>query len=115
VEQIFEEQRRWTTKGVTKQQVRHGISSLPKQVSDPSRLAALKRGHWQVETGLHYVTDVTLGEDAGQTHVGAGADVLALLRTIAISLLRRAGYRRIAARMTHLRSLVSKSSRTHKP
>ena len=43
----------------------------------PHSLAALKRGHWQVENGLHYVKDVTLGEDASQTHVGNGADVFA--------------------------------------
>jgi predicted transposase YbfD/YdcC len=99
--QVFEYTRRWTTKGVTKQQVRYGITSLPEQVSAPKQLAALKRGHWQVENGLHYVKDVTLGEDASQTHVGASADVLAMVRNIAISLLRRAGYRNIAARLRH--------------
>ena len=78
--QVFEYTRIWTTKGVTKQQVRHGITSLPATVSSAAQLAALKRGHWQVENGLHYVKDVTLGEDASQTHVGAGADVLAMVR-----------------------------------
>jgi predicted transposase YbfD/YdcC len=99
--QVFEYTRRWTTKGVTKQQVRHGITSLPATVSSAAQLAALKRGHWQVENALHYVKDVTLGEDASQTHVAAGADVLAMVRNIAISLLRRAGYRTIAARLRH--------------
>jgi predicted transposase YbfD/YdcC len=99
--QVFEYTRTWTTKGVRKQQVRHGITSLPTTVSDAAQLAALKRGHWQVENGLHYVKDVTLGEDASQTHVGAGADILAMVRNIAISLLRRAGYRTIAARLRH--------------
>src|SRR5262245_6527689 len=99
--QVFEEERTWTTKGVTKQQVRHGITSLPEQVSAPKQLAALKRGHWQVENGLHYIKDVTLGEDASQSHVGASADILAIVRNIAISLLRRAGYRNIAARLRH--------------
>ena len=100
LEQVFEDTRTWTTKGVTKQQVRYGITSLPAEVSDAARVAVLKRGHWQVENGLHYVKDVTLGEDASQTHVGKGADVFAMVRNIAISLLRRAGYRTIAA---HLR------------
>lgn len=99
--QVFEYTRKWTAKGITKQQVRHGISSLPKQVSEPKQLAALKRGHWQVENGLHYVKDVTLGEDKCQAHVGAAADILAMVRNIAISLLRRAGYRTIAARLRH--------------
>jgi hypothetical protein len=99
--QVFEEERLWTTKGVTKQQVPYGITSLPEQVSAPKQLAALKRGHWQVENGLHYVKGVTLGEAASRIHVGASADVLAMVRTIAISLLRRAGYRNIAARLRH--------------
>ncbi len=43
--------------------------------------------------------DVTLGEDASQTHLGNGADVFAMLRNTAISLLRRAGYRNIAAQL----------------
>jgi len=97
--QVFEYTRRWTSKGVAKQQVRYGISSLPTDVSDAARLATLKRGHWQVENGLHYVKDVTLGEDASQTHVGNGADVFAMVRNIAISLLRRAGHRDIAAQL----------------
>src|SRR5215210_3205829 len=97
--QVFEYTRRWTSKGVTKQQVRYGITSLPADVSDAAHLAALKRGHWQVENGLHYVKDVTLGEDASQMHVGNGADVFAIVRNIAISLLRRAGHRDIAAQL----------------
>lgn len=68
-------------------------------MSDAARLAALKRGHWQVENGLHWVKDITLGEDASQTHVGNAADVLAMLRNIAISLLRRDGHRDIAAQL----------------
>jgi predicted transposase YbfD/YdcC len=97
--QVFEYTRTWTSKGVRKQQVRYGISSLGAEVSDAARLAALKRGHWQVENGLHHVKDVTLGEDASQTHVGNAADVLAMLRNIAISLLRRDGHRDIAAQL----------------
>jgi predicted transposase YbfD/YdcC len=99
LEQVFEFTRTWTSKGVTKQQVRYGVTSLPPEVGDAARLAALKRGHWQVENGLHYVKDVTLGEDASQTYVGNSADVFAMLRNIAISLLRRDGHRDIAAQL----------------
>jgi predicted transposase YbfD/YdcC len=101
VAQVFEYTRRWTSKGRTKQQVRYGISSLPSSVSDAAQIAKLKRGHWQVENGLHYVKDVTLGEDASQAHVGTSADVVAMVRNIAISLLRRAGHRDIATCLRH--------------
>ena len=97
--QVFEYTRSWTSQGLRKQQVRYGITSLPAAVSDAARLATLKRAHWQVENGLHYVKDVTLGEDASQTHVGNAADVFAMVRNIAISLLRRAGHRDIAAQL----------------
>ena len=101
LEQVFEYTRRWTSKGVSRQQVRYGITSLPAIVSDPARVAALKRGHWQIENALHWVKDVTLGEDASQAHVGYAADILAMLRNTAISLLRREGYRTIAARLRY--------------
>lgn len=100
--QVFEYTRTWTSKGARKQQVRYGITSLPAEVGNAARLAALKRGHWQVENGLHWVKDVTLGEDASQTHVGNGADVIAMVRNVAISLLRRAGHRDIAAQLRRL-------------
>lgn len=101
VTQVFEYTRSWSTKTGTKQQIRYGITSLPRTVASPVQLATLKRDHWQVENGLHYVKDVTLGEDASQLHCGHGADVVALVRTIAISLIRRAGYRTIAAQLRH--------------
>lgn len=97
--QVFELTRTWTKKGKTKTQVRYGITSLPQEVSDGADLAMLKRGHWQVENALHYVKDVTFGEDRSQTRVGFGADILAMLRNTAITLIRRAGHRDIAARL----------------
>jgi hypothetical protein len=70
-------------------------------VSDAARLAALNRGHGQVENGLHWGKAVRLGADASQTDVGHAADVLAMLWNTAISLIRRAGFRTIAARLRH--------------
>lgn len=97
--QVFEYIRTWTAKGVSKQQVRYGITSLPADVGNAARPAIVKRGHWQVENGLHYVRDVTPGEDASQTHVGNAADVFAMVWNIAISLIRVAGHRDIEAQL----------------
>ena len=47
---------------------------------------------------MQYTATASTGEDASQTHVGKGADVVAMVRNIAMSLLRRAGHRNIAAR-----------------
>ena len=42
---------------------------------------------------------MVLAEDASLTHTGAGPTVMALLRDTALSLLRRAGHRRIARQL----------------
>src|SRR5262245_32607733 len=46
-------------------EVSYGVTSLAPQRADAARLEALWRGHWTIENGLHYVRDVSLGEDSG--------------------------------------------------
>lgn len=99
--QVFVIRRTWVQKGKSKQEVRYGITSLPAGVASAGRLLQLKRGHWGTENRLHYVKDMTLGEDHSHLHCGAGPQIMAILRTSAISLLRRAGYSAIAAQLRH--------------
>ena len=48
------------------------------------------RGHWGIENGLHWVLDVVFREDRSRIRAeNAGAN-LALIRRVAVSLLRRA-------------------------
>jgi predicted transposase YbfD/YdcC len=101
VAQVVEVTRTWTYKGARKQAVRLGITSLPRTVAGASRILTLQRGHWGVENRLHYVKDVTLGEDQSSIHGGAAPQVMAALRNTAIGLLRRAGHHAIAARLRH--------------
>jgi hypothetical protein len=74
----------------------YGLSSLPAQSATPARLLALSRGHWTIENRLHWVRDVTFDEDRSRVRKGAGAQVMASIRNLAISLLRLAGARYIA-------------------
>lgn len=104
LQQVFEVTRVWIERGVTKTQVRYGITSLPAEVADAWRVLALKRGHWGVENRLHYVKDVTLGEDASQIHQGWGADVMAMLRNAALNVVRKAGHTRIACALRYYSS-----------
>lgn len=97
--QVFRLERSWEQHDETKREVQYGITSLPPEIADPARLLELKRGHWQIENGLHYVKDVTLGEDRSLIHRGNGASVMALIRDLAISLLRQNGYQAIAPRL----------------
>jgi hypothetical protein len=73
-----------------------GLSSLPVERASPACLLALSRGHWTIENRLHWVRDVTFDEDRSRVRTGAGAQVMASLRNLAISLLRLAGARYIA-------------------
>lgn len=100
--QVFRLERTWHEDGSEKQAVHYGITSLPPDIAGPERLLALKRDHWQIETGLHYVKDVTLGEDRSLVHVGQGPLVMAMLRDTVISLIRRSGWRMIASRLRYL-------------
>jgi hypothetical protein len=83
----------------------YGITSLGPEEADAAMLLALVRGHWGIENQLHYVRDVTLGEDACQVSKGSAPQVLAALRNASVYLLAevRAGShaaatRRLAAR-----------------
>jgi hypothetical protein len=79
----------------------HGLSSLPVERATPACLLALSRGHWTIENRLHWVRDVTFDEDRSRVRTGAGAQVMASIRNLAISLLRLAGARYIAPALRH--------------
>lgn len=97
VQQVFRLERTWREHGEAKRTLRYGITSLPADVADADRLLALRRGHWSIENRLHRHKDVNFREDASLIHAGQGPTVMAVLRDAALSLLHRAGIRRIAA------------------
>lgn len=101
LEQVFEIRRCWQSKGIWKEAVRYGVTSLPATIAIPERLLKLKRGHWTIENGLHYVKDVTMDEDKSTVHADNGPKIMAALRNTALSLLRHAGFSTIAARMRY--------------
>jgi len=99
VAQVFRLERTWREHGQEKQALHYGLTSLPPDHAAAARRLALRRGHWQIENRLHRSKDVTLGEDASLTHTGSGPTVMALLRDAVLSLLHRAGHRRIARQL----------------
>jgi len=72
-------------------EVVYGITSLFPRVADAKTLLKHNRNHWHIENKLHYVRDVTFGEDASRIRTGAGPHVMATLRNLTIGLLRLAG------------------------
>jgi hypothetical protein len=75
----------------------YAVTSLTPERADPARLLALVRGQWEIENRLHWVRDVTFDEDRSQVRTGHAPRVMATLRNLAISVLRRAGATNIAA------------------
>jgi predicted transposase YbfD/YdcC len=98
-QQVFRLERTWREQGKPKRALHYGITSLTSTEAGAARLLTLRRGHWAIENRLHRRKDVTFGEDASLIHVGQGPTVMALLRDAAVSLLHRAGVRRVAARL----------------
>ena len=67
-------------------EVRDFISSLPPRVE---RLATLIRGHWGIENRLHWSLDVTFNEDQSRIRQGHADENAALLRRLALSILKQ--------------------------
>ena len=69
---------------------RYYISSLPGATNaDAKRLNSVIRTHWEVENRVHWVLDVAMAEDTNRTRKGESAQNLALIRKLALNLLRR--------------------------
>jgi predicted transposase YbfD/YdcC len=65
---------------------RYYLSSLP---PDAALLGQAIRAHWGVENRLHWVLDVQFGEDASAVRVGEAAHTFAVLRHLALNLIRQ--------------------------
>lgn len=67
-----------------------------------AEIAALIRGHWGIENGLHWVLDVAFREDANRTRAGHAGANLGVVRRVAASLLKQApGNGSIKAKRLH--------------
>ena len=62
------------------------ISSLP---SNAEQILGAARAHWSIETSLHWVLDVAFREDDCRLRTGHGPENLAILRHMALNLLKQ--------------------------
>ena len=68
------------------------ITNLPSALAAPQQLLAYWRHHWDNENKVNWVRDVTFGEDRARIRKGGAPIVLALLRSLTITLIRMAGF-----------------------
>jgi predicted transposase YbfD/YdcC len=97
IAQVAQLTRTVQTKGTLRAETVYLITTLAPEQASPQRLLELVRGHWHIENGLHYVRDVTFGEDHSRLRTGNAPQILAALRNLVITLIHRSGSREIAA------------------
>jgi predicted transposase YbfD/YdcC len=69
---------------------RYYLSSLPGATDAAAKhLNRVIRTHWEIENRVHWVLDVAMGEDVNRTRKGESAQNLALIRKLALNLVRQ--------------------------
>jgi predicted transposase YbfD/YdcC len=84
-------------KGKTTTETVCAVTSLGPERASAKRLLAISRGHWGIENKLHWVRDMSLGEDACRVRTGEAPEILAAVRNSVLRLIRSSGLTEIAA------------------
>jgi len=87
--------------GHVTRETRYFISSLP---SDAKRFAEVARGHWAVENSLHWCLDIAFREDDSRVRSGHGQENLAILRRLALTLIKQDPQRKIGVKASRKRA-----------
>ena len=87
LERVIEKKERFHDQGKTTTEVVYAITSCRPAQSTAAGLLLRWRVHWHIENRLHWVRDVTFGEDASQIAAGQAPTVFAVLRNAAVTLL----------------------------
>lgn len=93
--------RRTTTIGKVSLERVYAVTSLAAEQADAAEIARRVRQHWGIENKIHYVRDVTYGEDTSRVRTDTAPRAMATLRNLAIGALRLTGHTNIAAGLRH--------------
>jgi predicted transposase YbfD/YdcC len=89
---------------------RYYISTLG---ADAKRMGEAIRGHWAIENSMHWVLDVSFGEDQCRARVQNAAQNFAILRRIVINLLRADPSTKVGAKTKRLKACADDRYRAH--
>jgi predicted transposase YbfD/YdcC len=81
---------------------RYFISSL--DAHDPKRLERVVRAHWSIENTLHWVLDIAFDEDSNRTRKGHSAANLAVIRHIALNLIKAEKMAKVGVKIKRLKA-----------
>ena len=84
-------------------EARHYLSSLP---ADAPLLQRVIRSHWGVENRLHWVLDLAFREDESRVRADHAPQNLAVIRHLALNLLRRDPTRRIGLKNSRFKAAL---------
>jgi predicted transposase YbfD/YdcC len=88
-------------------EVTYGLVSMRVEEAGAAEIERLWRGHWTIENSLHYVRDVTFGEDAGHAAQGSTAHALAALRNGLLKLIRHGQWRSVPDALAYFGASVA--------
>jgi len=84
------------------EETRYFISSL--DADDPARLERVVRAHWAIENNLHWVLDIAFDEDGNRARKGHSAANLAVIRHIALNLIKAEKSSKVGVKIKRLKA-----------
>lgn len=89
-------------KGKVRGETVYALTSLDLSNVSVKMMGNYIRSHWFIENKLHYVRDVTLGEDLCRIRKGNGSQLFASMRNIVLNLFRLNDVENIAAEIREM-------------
>lgn len=83
-------------------ETRYFVSSL--SASDPAKLEHAVRAHWAIENNLHWVLDIAFDEDHNRTRQGFSAANLAIIRHMALNLIKNEKSSKVGVKTKRLKA-----------
>jgi len=84
------------------EETRYFLSSLSS--ANPGKLEHAVRAHWAIENNLHWVLDIAFDEDSNRTRKGHSAANLAVIRHIALNLIKREKTSKVGVKTKRLKA-----------